>query len=101
MTDETIFANRHQLADKAVALNTRPGTYRDAFLDFAKWADKNVVLKGAFIDICRLDDFDIFTKTNIADRRSISCDSSHCDEPKRECCDRNRNVVFLPVSIDS
>ena len=56
VSDEAIAADAHEFADEAVTLNLGSFPDGDALLDFAKWAYKCAVAKGAFVEIARLND---------------------------------------------
>lgn len=75
---EAVIAYARERADEAMALD--PAVIPDIHiaLDFDKWTDEDIIAKGAFIEIDRCDDMEIFSVCNITDTRSLCGDSDLC-----------------------
>lgn len=59
VANETVRADVHQFANKRVGLDFGAGPDSHMSLDFYKRSDKNIVTKGASIQVGWKDDFDV------------------------------------------
>lgn len=65
MTDEAVFSNFDQLANKRMRLYLCAVINSYIFLNFNKWANKNVITDDASIEIHRIDDYNVYAEINI------------------------------------
>lgn len=68
---EAVIINVCEWADEAVALDSTMATYGHIALDFDKWTDEDIITKGAFIEIHRLDHAEILAVRDVADTRVL------------------------------
>lgn len=54
-----------------MTLDSTMATYGYIALDFDKWTDEDIITKGAFIEIHRLDHAEIFSICDVADTRVL------------------------------
>lgn len=54
-----------------MALDSTMATYGYIALDFDKWTDEDIITKGAFIEIYRLDHAEILAVRDVADTRVL------------------------------
>lgn len=66
--NEAVVPQFHEFTDKCVGLYPAPIPNNNAFLDFHERAHEALVPNLAVIDIGRLDNRNVGTKTNVADR---------------------------------
>jgi hypothetical protein len=66
MTDEAVFADRHELADEGMGLHPGTGANYRAFLNLRKRADETIVANTAIIDVARLDYLDPRAEFHVA-----------------------------------
>ena len=67
--DETIVADRYQLANEGVGLDSAPLSDHDAVLNFDKRPNEAIVSNFATVEVDRLDDCDSAAESHVDDAR--------------------------------
>ena len=77
MRDEAIIADRYELADKCVGLNSAAFADRCSFLDLDKRPDESSISNTAPIEVDRLHQRDVLAELNIDDSNLPKFRSAH------------------------